>query len=534
MLFTFRKPTAATLQNFLEKHKNEPYSYSEVGDSWDKSPVGFDVDFNEIWLGTGQKTFDSAKIALQNWQQFPSDWCFIGGSEHPQVIENQLVTMSAQVLGTWWTNLARIVYVKNEARQFGFAYGTLRAHVERGEELFLVDWRADDSVWYSIRAFSQPKILPTKINYPFARDLQKRFVGDSRLAMRSLAGNHEKIDTGRSPKPHNNDLTHSKSMGYVSGWLLSLVGFLVWLVFLFYEKPSLLAAGWATSILLFAPLVACSLVFELVENRIGRTQISIFLRKMQLPAAILLTIAFLIESSIYQPILGVFWVILTGVSAIWGGFFILQKIKNSGWSANFPEITMAAGLVLSAIGGAWLMAALLNWQPMGFDSVIVFLTAIHFHFAGLILPVLAGLAARRFFDKMSKIICFGVLAGVPLTAIGITASQFQAGPWLEFLAASWMATAGILTAFLYLKLAFLPEKWRGKSFFAICAIALGLGMMLAFLYGIRSIFPAPGLTIPWMRALHGTLNSFGFAWAGLIGWIFLEKSSVDSNQPSDG
>jgi len=74
-------------------------------------------------------------------------------------------------------------------RGFGFAYGTLPGHVERGEERFLVEIADDDSVRYDILAFSQPKHLLTKIGYPFVRRLQKRFGRESSAAMvRAVAG----------------------------------------------------------------------------------------------------------------------------------------------------------------------------------------------------------------------------------------------------------------------------------------------------------------------------------------------------------
>jgi len=48
------------------------------------------------------------------------------------------------------------VYVIDETvpvRRFGFAYGTLPAHVEQGEERFSVELHADGAVWYDLRAF---------------------------------------------------------------------------------------------------------------------------------------------------------------------------------------------------------------------------------------------------------------------------------------------------------------------------------------------------------------------------------------------
>src|SRR5215469_5408596 len=68
--------------------------------------------------------------------------------------------------------------------RFGFAYGTLIEHAERGEERFTVEWnRSDDQVWYSILAFSVPNKPLAKLGYPLSRMLQRKFAEGSRAAM---------------------------------------------------------------------------------------------------------------------------------------------------------------------------------------------------------------------------------------------------------------------------------------------------------------------------------------------------------------
>ena len=90
--------------------------------------------------------------------------------------------------GFWSLNAARIVYVFEElgaVEKYGFAYGTLTEHGERGEERFSVEYHeADKTVWYDLYAFSQPNNFWAKIDYPFSRYLQKRFAIESKAAMR--------------------------------------------------------------------------------------------------------------------------------------------------------------------------------------------------------------------------------------------------------------------------------------------------------------------------------------------------------------
>jgi uncharacterized protein (UPF0548 family) len=97
------------------------------------------------------------------------------------------VAVLARALGLWSLNACRIVYLveeKGEIEKFGFAYGTLPDHAERGEERFQVEWHHEDnSVWYDILAFSRPNQLPARIAKPYIRTLQKRFAAGSKQAM---------------------------------------------------------------------------------------------------------------------------------------------------------------------------------------------------------------------------------------------------------------------------------------------------------------------------------------------------------------
>lgn len=68
---------------------------------------------------------------------------------------------------------ARVVYVIDEPLRKGFAYGTLPGHPETGEEAFIVEYRDDDSVWLTIRAFSRPASWIFWVGYPLVRLMQE-------------------------------------------------------------------------------------------------------------------------------------------------------------------------------------------------------------------------------------------------------------------------------------------------------------------------------------------------------------------------
>ncbi len=118
----------------------------------------------------------------------PGPWTQIRPPGAPITV-GTVVVMQAHAMGLWWLNACRIVYTIDEAgpvRRLGFAYGTLPAHVEQGEERFSVELHPDGTVWYDIRAFSRPRYWPVRVASPLARRLQRRFVRESQAAMRAL------------------------------------------------------------------------------------------------------------------------------------------------------------------------------------------------------------------------------------------------------------------------------------------------------------------------------------------------------------
>jgi uncharacterized protein (UPF0548 family) len=193
-MWSIFKPSEETLATFLIAQSSLPPSYAEVGATAATPPAGYTVDHNRVQLGAGQAVFDAACNALRRWQQFPAPMASIHPATTP-IQPGYTVVMLARVLGLWWLNGARIVYVIDEAtplRRFGFAYGTLPDHVERGEERFCIEHHADDTVWYDILAFSRPRYWMTRLAYPLARRMQKRFVEQSKAAMvRAVAGAKE-------------------------------------------------------------------------------------------------------------------------------------------------------------------------------------------------------------------------------------------------------------------------------------------------------------------------------------------------------
>jgi uncharacterized protein (UPF0548 family) len=184
-MFLIREPSEEDAAKFVASQRDLPFTYTEVGATNATPPAGYKIDHNRIQLGSGEAIYRRAVDALKNWRHFDLGWVVIAPRGVPVEV-GAVVAVKARAFGTWSLSASRVVYTIGEDRRFGFAYGTLPDHVEKGEERFLVEWLADNTVWYDILAFSRPRHPLVRLSAPLARRLQKQFARDSLTRMKSL------------------------------------------------------------------------------------------------------------------------------------------------------------------------------------------------------------------------------------------------------------------------------------------------------------------------------------------------------------
>jgi uncharacterized protein (UPF0548 family) len=182
-MFLVRKPSESAVQGFLATQQKNSFSYVEIGSTNANLPPNYTVDRNRAKLGTGFQVFSTAVACLRQWDMFKLGWTEVLPRAAP-IKPGQTVAVLIRHFGFWSLNACRVVYVYEDQRRYGFAYGTLQDHAEQGEERFSIDWSAqDDSVSYSILAFSKPKKWQARAMHPLSRMLQKKFARDSLAAM---------------------------------------------------------------------------------------------------------------------------------------------------------------------------------------------------------------------------------------------------------------------------------------------------------------------------------------------------------------
>jgi uncharacterized protein (UPF0548 family) len=124
-------------------------------------------------LGQGDHVWDRARTGLRDWAAHRGAGISIVPPDAP-LEEGTTVAVLMPAGPLKVVASCRIVRVVDEPDRFGFAYGTLPAHPEAGEERFVVTRDPDTTVRFEVVAFSRAHDRLTKLGGPIPRALQRR------------------------------------------------------------------------------------------------------------------------------------------------------------------------------------------------------------------------------------------------------------------------------------------------------------------------------------------------------------------------
>ena len=302
----------------------------------------------------------------------------------------------------------------------------------------------------------------------------------------------------------------------------ALIGGASWCTALLIARPYIFGVDWARALLLLAPLVVLPLLFETCSGVARKPAGS---REWRLTVAWSVAVCALAWAE-FLPV---------GRSATlfaspWAAMLLAFGLRE--WSvARHPLELLRSPAVLCArsapllgiVGAVWLLFDRAGVRPLDLPEELVLLTAIHFHFAGVALPLITSrlLGDRR--DRLAWITAGLATGGVPLVAIGITATQLGAPVIIESIAAWSMALGGLLVA---LQLVTSAHAARGlaRVLGHGAALALVAAMSLSVCYAARHWLDLAWMGIPWMRGVHGTLNAIGF---GVLGALHVSQGRAE-------
>lgn len=174
-MFRLRTPDAEQLGHFLARQRTSPLTYAEVGATFDAElPAGYHHVRERVVLGVGDDTWTRACDGIRAWAAHRRAGMTIVPGDAP-IAEDTTVAVVTSLGPLRVLAACRIVRVVDEPGRFGFAYGTLPAHPEEGEERFVVTRDEHDGmVAFEVVAFSRPHDLLTKLGGPVPRAIQTR------------------------------------------------------------------------------------------------------------------------------------------------------------------------------------------------------------------------------------------------------------------------------------------------------------------------------------------------------------------------
>jgi uncharacterized protein (UPF0548 family) len=149
-------------------------TYPEIGATAGQLPEGYTHLRVQRVIGHGESTFHRAADRLMSWQMHRAAGLTVEATT-AGVEQGSRVRLR---LGWHLLRISfgcQVVYVVEEERRRGFAYGTLQGHPEQGEERFCVEWREDDAVVFTITAFSRPGTWWSRALTPISHRLQRRY-----------------------------------------------------------------------------------------------------------------------------------------------------------------------------------------------------------------------------------------------------------------------------------------------------------------------------------------------------------------------
>jgi hypothetical protein len=236
---------------------------------------------------------------------------------------------------------------------------------------------------------------------------------------------------------------------------------------------------------------------------------------------IILAAAGLATLSLFQPTgpqaaaLASAWFLVCGWLVVEGVRRILRYRTQS-----FSQFCFAAGEAYLIVGGTWLVISRLGLQPLGFQEPIVLLTAVHFHFAGFLSAVLAGLTYERLRESRWSNPLRAALAGA-LIGPGLLGLAFLVGPKLKLAAVMLIVAGQFGLAAGTIRVAAGMEHSVGRAMLFFSSGCVLAGMVLAATWAMGEYPLHPFVDLARMEKYHGVLNAVGFGVCGLLGWTNL-------------
>ncbi|MBM7632757.1 YndJ family protein [Geomicrobium sediminis] len=291
---------------------------------------------------------------------------------------------------------------------------------------------------------------------------------------------------------------------------------------------ALLYVGIIEAALLLAMFIWVPMLLQLITQD-PQIKVDRWLRRTSFVAmyfAIIASVSLFLPQGMIAGLFAAVWLVFVAIVGLLG---LLRQLRY-GFQRS-EEALINLSLMYLPVGGVWLVAGASGAsQFLPYTDVIVWLTAIHFHYAAFFLPIVAGLYIRSRrqqigLPKLWSFIAILLALGPIFVAIGI-----DQGPPLEF----YLVATYAVGLFLFVGLWFIDAlkrheftlKLRLTLLSASLVFALTTTWTLVYSFGLLSENIL--VTIEWMTQYHGAVNASVFATlAFIVVWQLRTPSSVN-------
>jgi uncharacterized protein (UPF0548 family) len=152
----------------------------------DRSPAGYRRLHHRTRLGRGGEVMAAAADAVLGWRMHRAAGVRIDAPPGARAETGATVVASMGMGRVRLDAPCRVVWSETGPRLAGFGYGTLPGHPVSGEEAFVVTRDADDTVWFTITAFSRPARWYVRLAGPLGPLLQRAYARRCARTLRRL------------------------------------------------------------------------------------------------------------------------------------------------------------------------------------------------------------------------------------------------------------------------------------------------------------------------------------------------------------
>lgn len=332
---------------------------------------------------------------------------------------------------------------------------------------------------------------------------------------------------------------HVRVAGHRVTDLSTVLGGAIWVVVLVSGTVGLVETLLAFSLLVLVPLglgIAATPDADGGATRPYRVAVL-----GQPAAAVLATVALGIQPGAIAVVLVLPWVGVTAAIALFG----LWRLRLRG-VRPIQELAVDAAMlyvVVGAVGLALHQAGI----SLRFRPIIILLTAVHYHYAGFVLPLVAGMVGRvvaggdqlgddprgesRLGDgllgRTTRATTGVIVVNLALIAVGITFS-----PLVEVVAVALFTVAVAVFALAVLGSVVPTRRRVPGALLTVASLSVVGTMALALGYGYSSFTGETVVTLDEMIRYHGRLNAFGFALPALLAFRLQTPAGVDVDRPA--